>query len=63
LLARAEEAVLQIIEFDGGLILEFEPELAAPFDERAAGDSEFGGDAHEAPALGAAGDEFLTDFR
>ena len=55
--------MLEVIEFDGGLILELEAQLAAPLDEGAAGDAQFGGDAHKAPALGATFDEFLTDFR
>ena len=45
------------------LVLEFETEFAAPFDEGAFCDAEFGGDVDEAPALGAAVDEFLTHFR
>ena len=62
MLARAEEAVLEVIEFEGDLILELEAELAAPLDEGAAGDAEFGGDADKAPTLRAAFHEFLPDF-
>ena len=58
-----QSAMAEVIEFDGGLILELETQLAAPLDEGAAGDAQFGGDAHKAPALGATFDEFLTDFR
>jgi len=58
-----QEPVLEVIQLDGGLVLELEAELPAPLDERAARDPEFGGDAGQGPALGAALDEFLTDFR
>ena len=53
----------EVIEFNGGLILELKTQLATPLKEGAAGDAQFGGDAHEAPALGTMLDAFLTDFR
>ena len=52
----------EVIEFDGGLILELEAQLAAPLDKGAAGDAQFGGNAPKAAALGTTFDEFLTDF-
>ena len=62
LLGRAQQTVLEVVEFEGALVLEFEAELAAPLDECAFGDAQFAGDADEGPAVGAALDEFLTDF-
>jgi len=61
-LAWAEQTILEVVQFDSALVLDFETELAAPFDEGALGDAEFGGDANQTPALGAAFDEFLTYF-
>ena len=54
---------MEIVQLDGELVLDIEAKLAAPFDKGAAGHAQFGGDADETPALGAALDEFLTGFR
>lgn len=43
-----------MVEDGGAAVMDFEAELAAPLGEGAFGDAEFGGDADEAPALGAA---------
>ena len=63
LLARAQQAVLEVVQFEGTLVLEFKTELAAPLDKGAFGDAQFAGNADQGPALGATLDEFLTDFR
>ena len=66
----AEEAIFEVVQFDGGLVLDFKTAaskvncfLKTAFEERAAGDAQFGGDANQAPALGATLDKFLTSFR
>src|SRR4051794_27112443 len=55
----AQNAVVEFIERKSAPILDIESELAAPFDEGAFSDTEFGGDASETPALGTEIDKFL----
>jgi hypothetical protein len=51
-LGRAQQAVLQVVEFNGGVVLNLKAELAAPLDEGAARDAKLGGDPEKAPTLG-----------
>jgi hypothetical protein len=57
-----QDAVLKIVEHEGTAVVDIEAELAAPLGESTFGDAEFGGDADEAPALGAELDKFLNRF-
>ena len=56
------QAIAQGLEFDGALVSDFELELAAPVDERVAGDVQFLADTGEAPSLGTQHDEALLSI-